>query len=374
MTTSTQRRIVVAMIDGFGIDYYQQTEMPVMRNMASRGLFKTGKAIFPTLTNANNVSIACGAWPEQHGVTTNCYYDPEAGKVRFLESADFLTAPSVFRLAAVRGLKSALLTCKAKTAGILGQDADISIAAEKPTAELINRFGPAPPMYSTEINYWLWEIGLDIFKNQSDISLLYVHTTDYPMHMWPPEDHRSKQHLQELDRYLGKISQIDPEATLLVTADHGMNFKTQCWDLAKACQNRGLEVAFCVSPLADRLLKHHRGFGGVAYLYLKQANQEAAAKQLLLRLDGIEEVLTREEAAQRFRLMASRIGDLVVIPDKDTVFGDLPAEREKLAADYRSHGSLYETEIPLLAHNGHELFDDWDSVENNLHLTQNLFR
>jgi phosphonoacetate hydrolase len=112
----------------------------------------------------------------------------------------------------------------------------------------------------------------------------------------------------------------------------------------------------------------------VAYLYQPQANQEAAAKQLLLRLDGIEEVLTREEAAQRFRLMASRIGDLVVIPDKDTVFGDLPAEREKLAADYRSHGSLYETEIPLLAHNGHELFDDWDSVENNLHLTQNLFR
>lgn len=374
MMNSTQRRIVIAMIDGFGIDYYQQTDMPVMRSMASQGLFKSGKAIFPTLTNANNVSIACGAWPEEHGVTTNCYYDPEIKGARFLETADFLTAPSIFRQAANRGLKSALLTCKAKSAGILGADAEISIAAEKPTAELIDRFGPVPPMYSSDINYWLWDVGLDILENRPDIHLLYVHTTDYPMHMWPPEDSRSQKHLHEIDCYFGKVRQADPEAILLITADHGMNFKTHCWDLSRACKNRGLEIAFSVSPLADRLVKHHRGFGGVAYLYLKQNEDMDNAKALLLDLDGIEEVLTREVAAKRFRLMASRIGDLVVIPDKNTVFGDLPVEREALDAGYRSHGSLYETEIPLLVHNGRDLFEDWNAVKNNLHLTQNLFK
>jgi phosphonoacetate hydrolase len=374
MTTSTQRRVVIAMIDGFGIDYFQQTDMPVMREMASQGLFKTGKAIFPTLTNANNISIACGTWPEKHGVTANCYYDPETGHANYLESADFLTAPSIFRQASERGLKSALLTCKAKTAGILGADAEISIAAEKPTTELVDKFGPAPPMYSAEINYWLWDIGLDILKNRPDIHLLYVHTTDYPMHMWPPEDQRSQEHLHEIDCYFGKIRQAFPETTLLVTADHGMNFKTHCWDLAKACKNRGLEVQFSVSPLADRLVKHHRGFGGVAYLYLKHNEDLPAAKALLLNLEGIEEVLARSEAASRFRLMPSRIGDLVVIPDQNTVFGDLPVEKEALESTYRSHGSLYESDIPLLAYNGRHLFNDWDDVENNLHLTQNLFR
>ena len=374
MTTVLNRRIVVAMIDGFGIDYYQQSEMPIMQAMARDGLFKIGKAIFPTLTNANNISIACGTWPENHGVTTNCYYDANSGTARFLETPDFLTAPSIFRQAAGHGLKSALLTCKSKTKGILEPDVDIAIAAEKPTTELINKYGPAPPMYSPDINYWLWDIALDILQNQPEISIIYVHTTDYPMHMWPPEDDRSNQHLHELDLYFGKVRDIDPEATLLITADHGMNFKTQCWDLGKACANRGREVAFAVSPLADRLVKHHRGFGGVSYVYLKKNDDSPAVRDMLLGLNGVEEVLTREVAATRFRLMASRIGDLVVIPDKNTVFGDLTTEWEALDEKYRSHGSLYETEIPLLAHNGHELFPNWSAVENNLHLTMDLFK
>ncbi|MBN1547589.1 MAG: alkaline phosphatase family protein, partial [Syntrophaceae bacterium] len=192
--------------------------------------------------------------------------------------------------------------------------------------------------------------------------------------MWPPEDERSKQHLHELDRYFGKVCDIDPEATLLITADHGMNFKTRCWDLGKACANRGRDVAFAVSPLADRLVKHHRGFGGVSYVYLKQNDDLSAIRNILLELNGVEEVLTREEASTRFRLMADRIGDLVVIPDKNTVFGDLATEWEALDERYRSHGSLYETDIPLLVHNGHELFTDWSAVENNLHLTQCLFK
>ena len=66
---------------------------------------------------------------------------------------------------------------------------------------------------------------------------------------------------------------------------------------------------------------------------------------------GIELVLSRAEAAARFRLMGSRIGDLVAIGDRDTVFGGLSAEFETLAPDYRSHGSLYETKVPLLVHN-----------------------
>lgn len=45
--------------------------------------------------------------------------------------------------------------------------------------------------------------------------------------------------------------------------------------------------------------------------------------------------------------MPGRIGDLAVPGDKNTVFGNLDAEREDLPASYRTHGSLYETTIPL---------------------------
>ena len=50
---------------------------------------------------------------------------------------------------------------------------------------------------SREINYWLWEVAIDILKHRPDIGLLYVHTTDYPMHTWVREAAESKEHLAE---------------------------------------------------------------------------------------------------------------------------------------------------------------------------------
>ena len=38
--------------------------------------------------------------------------------------------------------------------------------------------------------------------------------------------------------------------------------------------------------------------------------------------DGVDEALDRETAAQRFRLMDSRIGDIMVLGASDVVFGD----------------------------------------------------
>ena len=62
-------------------------------------------------------------------------------------------------------------------------------------------------------------------------------------------------------------------------------------------------------------------------------------------------MLTRTEAARRFRLMPSRIGELVALGDRDTVFGSLDSEVVDLPAEYRSHGGLAEARVPLVIHN-----------------------
>jgi phosphonoacetate hydrolase len=193
------------------------------------------------------------------------------------------------------------------------------------------------------------------------------------MHMWPAEASESKAHLLNLDSYLKKFCETAPDAAFLITADHGMNYKKRCWDLAKACANRGFPLKFAVSPVADRLLKHHRGFGGVSYVYLNDKKETDRAMRVILSLKGVEEVLDRETAAVRFKLMASRIGDLVVIPDIDTVFGDLPEEFEKLEPTYRSHGSLYEMDVPLLIFNAYGKYPDPEELQFNFDLTRLLF-
>jgi phosphonoacetate hydrolase len=374
MILGEKQRLVIGMIDGFDIDYYEKTPMPVMKEMAAHGFFTQGEAIFPTLTNANNISIACGAWPDEHGVTTNCYFDEATGTAQYLESPDFILAPTIFARAAQKGIKSALLTCKSKTTKIIGGQATLAIAAEEPTLDIVAKYGKPPIMYSSDINYWLWEVAIDILKNQPEIGVVYVHTTDYPMHMWAPEQSEAQEHMIRLDTLFGDVRDVAPDAAIMITADHGMNHKTRCWDLAKACDNRGFALKFAVSPVADRLLKHHRGFGGVSYVYLHAADQVSDAIDVLMSLRGVEDVLPREEAAARFRLMPDRIGDLVIIPDKDTVFGDLREEIEALAPDYRSHGSLYEMDIPLLIHNAQGDMPPAEVFRKNLDLTRMLYR
>jgi phosphonoacetate hydrolase len=215
----------------------------------------------------------------------------------------------------------------------------------------VKRYGPAPDIYSREINYWLMTAAIDLVKTRPDLGCLYIHTTDYPMHTWPPEAAESKEHLARLDQLLGEAAAAAPDAAFLLTADHGMNHKSQCWDLEKVCARRGAPIRIAISVDRDKYLKHHRGFGGVAWVYCRNAREADRVGRVLSGIAGVESVLTRGEAARRYHLMASRIGDLVVLGDRDTVFGELDSESEALPAGYRAHGSLHEVEVPLVVYN-----------------------
>ena len=357
MTLIGRQRIVIGMYDGFGMDYFEASTLPSLRLMAERGFFRRVSAVFPTVTNTNNASICCGAWPKEHGITGNSYFNEQTGEADYMESA---------------GVRSALLTCKVKTIHLLGRGAEIAVAAEAPPPGWAERYGPPANIYSREINYWLWEVAIDILKHRPDIGLLYVHTTDYPMHTWAPQTRESKEHLAELDRLLGEAMDAAPDAAFLITADHGMNYKTRCWDLFRACRELGTEVRFALSAEKDRYVKHHRTFGGAAWVWLKSPRDENRVAQTLVGLKGVEAVLARHEAATKFGLMPERIGELVVIGDSDTVFGELSCPMEDLEPGYRSHGSLHESDIPLVIYNSKLELPPANRFTANLDLTRHI--
>jgi phosphonoacetate hydrolase len=367
------QRCVIAMMDGFGIDYYRRSEMPALKGMAGDGFFKEGRAVYPTLTNANNVSIVCGAWPERHGVTTNCYYDEAAGTTRFLEDRSFLLSPTLFEKARREGVKSALLTCKAKTLGILGWAAEVGVAAQDPDPQSVARWGAPPGIYSAEVNEWLWRAAVDILERRPEIGLVYVHTTDFAMHRWAPDAAESLSHLAAIDALIGEAAAAAPDAAFLLTADHGMNPKKRCLDLSRVCREAGMPLRFAVSPVADRLLEHHKGHGGVSYVYAVDPGERERLAGFLLSVPGVEEALVREEAAARYRLMAERIGDVVVGADADTVFGALESPSVDLGPGYRNHGSRHEEAVPIVAWNLKGGFSRGNEVEMNFDLTRLVF-
>jgi phosphonoacetate hydrolase len=345
------QRIVVLMVDGFGVEYLDQSPMPTLARWRQAGIFRRVQDTMPSVTNTNNASICCGEWPDRHGITGNSYLDERTGREEYMETADLVMAPTLFQRAQKRGVKSALLSSKKKTTTLLSAGADTILAAETPPEAWVKRLGPAPDIYSREINYWLLTAAIDLLKTRPDLGCLYIHTTDYPMHTWPPEAPESKAHLARLDGLLAEAAAAAPDAAFLLTADHGMNHKSRCWDLEKVCARRGTPIRIAISVDRDKYVKHHRGYGGVAWVYCKSTGEVDRVARLLSQVEGVETVLTRSEAVPRFHLMASRIGDLAVLGDRDTVFGELDTESEALPAEYRAHGSLHEVEVPLVIYN-----------------------
>jgi phosphonoacetate hydrolase len=370
---SSLQRTVVIMFDGFGPAYLAESRMPVLAQWKRDGLYKSVMGLMPSVTNINNASICCGVWPEVHGITGNSYFDEKRGIEDYMESADLLLAPTLFERAAKQGVKSALLSSKAKTVTFLLRGAEIVLTAEEPTPEWVKRLGPSPSIYSSEINYWLLRAAIDILRNRPDIGCLYVHTTDYPMHMWAPEAPESKEHLARLDELFGQAMSAAPDAAFLVTADHGMNAKTRCYDVEKVCARRGVSLRKAFSAGRDRYVKHNRGCSGAAYVYLKSPQDAQRVREILTELKGCERVLTREAAAHEYKLMASRIGDLVVWGDKDTLFGEMDTEQENFSSGLRSHGSEHERNIPLLIYHAQNTPSS-DYFQHNMDLARWLYR
>ena len=108
-------------------------------------------------------------------------------------------------------------------------------------------------------------------------------------------------------------------------------------------------------------------------MYLKNPQDAERVREIISGLKGVEHVIARDVAARDYKLLKSRIGDLVVWGDKDTVFGEMEMEREDFPAGLRSHGSLHELDIPLFVYNGKN-GPSGDYFNHNLDLARWLYR
>ena len=108
-------------------------------------------------------------------------------------------------------------------------------------------------------------------------------------------------------------------------------------------------------------------------MYLKSAQDAEKVREIVAELKGCERVLTREEAAREYQLMPSRIGDLVVWGDKDTLFGEMDSEQENFSGNLRSHGSEHELNIPLFVYNA-KYAPSRDYFQHNMDLARWLYR
>ena len=264
-----------------------------------------------------------------------------------MESPEFICTQTILEHAKRSGLSTALLTSKNKLLGLLQTGADYALSAEVPDQAMINAVGPTEDIYSPDINLWLFK-ALRIVLKERDPDVVYCSTTDGMMHKYAPEDERSVRHIEGLDKLLGQIIDDEPSREVYLTADHGMSKKSHGIDIEKLLDKQGIR-ARAIPIIKDRYVAHHQNLGGASYVYLANSNLAEEAMAVLGEANGIEEVYVRKDAAEKFLLMDNRIGDLLALGDKETVFG--PFAESECAVQVRSHGSRYESQVPILAHN-----------------------
>jgi phosphonoacetate hydrolase len=158
-----------------------------------------------------------------------------------------------------------------------------------------------------------------------------------------------------MDTYLGQLDAMG--CVIALTADHGMNAKVamdgtpdvfylQDWFDAWL----GAAKARVILPITDPYVVHHGALGSFATVYLPADVDIADACLRLQKVKGMEVVLTRAQAAERFELPSDRIGDLVVVSERFTVIGTSAARHDLTALEVplRSHGGISEQRVPLI--------------------------
>jgi len=188
--------------------------------------------------------------------------------------------------------------------------------------------------------------------------VVYLATTDYMMHKYAPDAEESQAHIHALDKLLGEVLD-EYDARMLLTADHGMLDKTVAVDLAQILREQGI-ISEVIPIIKDKYVVHHGNLGGAAYIYLDEKDIDEAVK-ILRECEAVEEVWLQADAAEEFQLYKERIGDIFVLADRDSVFGAVAQ-----TVSLRSHGSRYESEVPIIGY-GLKPPKQW---ENNFEITQ----
>ncbi|MFC1664931.1 phosphonoacetate hydrolase [Pseudomonadota bacterium] len=366
--------LVVVCIDGSEPEYIDQAiaadRMPFTELARQRGENLFAQSVVPSFTNPNNLSIVTGVPPQVHGICGNFYYDRANDCEVMMNDPDLLRADTLLQAFHSKGAKVVVITAKDKLRRLLGhglefgpqgaicfsaEHADQANYDDNGIENVIETVGlPLPNVYSADLSEFIFAAAVKIMEQQSP-DIMYLSTTDYIQHIHAPGSEVANQFYAMMDGYWAELDRQG--ATLALTADHGMNAKHDAagnpnvvylQDVLDKLLGEG--IARVILPITDPYVLHHGALGSYATVYLPDQVDIVDITTKLKQTNGLTEILTRSIACERFQLPEDRVGELVLVSDRNTVIGtsvdrhDLSA----LTAPLRSHGGVADRNVPMI--------------------------
>jgi len=345
----SEKKLIIV-IDGCSKDYITKDNTPNLYRIADQGFYTTIKSAIPSVTNVNHATILSGSFPDEHGVVGNYYYNRLTKEEGFIESSQHMKKESILDIYNDMGKSTALLTVKGKVLEIFGDNVEFKVNLQKPDPSLIGKLllEEPPHVGSLETYDWIFRACYKLIEAENP-DLVYLTTNDYMMHNYSPETLEAERVMKTIDQWVGSIYELDKNREIYITADHGMNAKSRLIDMQKKMDNAGFNT-FCLLALKDRYLENHSyQEGGAVYIYVLEEDQKRDIMNHLKDYDFVDCYYEKDDASKEFNMPTDGIGDIIVLSKKEAAFAEL--ESEELYINTRTHGSLHEREIPLIAVN-----------------------
>lgn len=284
----TNPRFLVLVLDGLRPDLVTQTRMPALAAFRDRAAsFAEARAQFPSITRVNKVSLATGAWPGEHGIWANAFWDPaifpdravDLAKTADVHDADraagrLISVPTAGEYLARAGLRYAVVhTARPGAAWLLDYRGDrlghshYAFAGPQdctpddlPDA-VAEALGPQPSASFPNIAQARHAVRLwrEVLRPRLDphVSVLWLNEPDSSFHRDGPHGPAATAALAGLDALVGDLlawrDADAPDLNLVVASDHGHAGRAGYIDVAARAVAAGFDFADAPAPGATLL-------------------------------------------------------------------------------------------------------------------------
>lgn len=213
---------ILISIDGFRSDYIERTASPNLHRLAMEGV--RSKALmpsFPSKTFPNHYTIVTGLYPENHGIISNTFYDPEFNETYRMSGptsreSRWWGGEPIWVTAELQGQVSASFYW-------VGSEAEIR--GERPTYwKAYNGKVPNGDRVDTVLA-WL-ELPA---KKRPTMITLYFSSLDDAGHEFGPESPATLFAVEQIDSVVGRLMQglkkrnMEDAVDVILVSDHGMS-------------------------------------------------------------------------------------------------------------------------------------------------------
>jgi phosphonoacetate hydrolase len=369
-----QQPVVVVCIDGGDPAYFRQFlgdgSIPAVARFIQQGFSVVAEGSMPSFTCPNNMSIITGTPASRHGISGNFYLDPATNKPVVMTGPELLRGDTILSKFAAAGAKIVSITAKDKLRKQLSKNLDVSRGHISFSSEFASKCTmkengienvlaltgmEQPDMYSMELSLFVLEAGIRLLERERP-DLMYLSLTDWVQHKYAPEDPEAKRFYREIDSRFGRLAELG--ATVALTADHGMNDKSNAagepnviWlqDILDERFGKGETRVIC--PITDAFVGHHGALGGFVRVYRSGKTTTRQIIEAIGGIDGIEQVLDKENVCRLYEMPADREGDVAVISRADVCIGGAQADHDLAGLKghrLRTHGGTSEASVPFI--------------------------